>query len=120
MPGAAPTPSDRPPKGFVCAILVKSDSTALPLPDPVMEVLQSLPLLGVFSLSPLPQKSMVEVAAALPVTAAALLAVLPGTKAVRPSTAVLPWLKGVLPAVTEVVKLAWSGVVRLRLLGADL
>ena len=52
-------------------MLVKSDSTALPLPDPVMEVLRSLPLFGVFSLSPLPKKSMVEVAAALPVTALA-------------------------------------------------
>ena len=84
-------------------MLVKGDSTVLPLPDPVMEVLRSLPLLGVFSLSPLPKKSMVEVAAALPVTVAALLAVLPGTKAVHPYTAVLPWLKGVLPAVTEAV-----------------
>ena len=86
-------------------MLVKGDSTALPFTDPMMEVFWSLPLCSVFSLSPPPKKSMLEVATALPVTAAALWAVLwleavlPGAKAVSSFTAGLPWLKGVLPAV---------------------
>ena len=82
---------------------------------------------------PPPKKSVLEVACILSVSGAALWAVLrseaelPGATAVRPFRAVLswlqgflPWPRGVLPAVTDMMELGWSAVVSLCLLGADL